>query len=106
MAVSANKNIRAVGIQQTANAFGVSARSTANVGHAEAYALDFPMQCMMGLGAHSIVVDVAVNGTHVGVELVHRIQYGEVAYITCMPNFVTSGQVVGDAVVPMAVCIR
>ena len=62
------------------------------------------MQSLGGFGTHPVVVNVAKHHPHVRTMLLHGIQNGKVAHIAGMPNFIAAAQVVGDSIVPIAVC--
>ena len=64
------------------------------------------MQSLDGFGTHPVVVNVAKHHPYVRTKLLHGIQNGKVAHIAGMPNFIAAAQVVSDAIVPMAVCVR
>ena len=106
MTVAANEHIGSGGIEQAPDALGVAAGPTADVGHAESKPLKFPMQGFGGFGTHTVVVNVAKYHPHLRTELLHGIQNGQAAHIAGMPNFIAAAQVVGHAVVPMAVRVR
>ena len=106
MTVAAYEHIGSGGIEQAPDALGVAAGPTADVGHAEAKPLKFPMQGFGGFGTHLVVVNVAKHHPHVRTKLLHGIQNGQAAHIAGMPNFIAAAQVVSDAIVPMAVCVR
>ena len=106
MTVPAYEHIGSVGIEQAPDALGVAAGPTANVGHAEAKPLNFPMQGFGGFGTHPVVVNVAKHHPYVPTKLLHGIQNGQAAHIAGMPNFIAAAHVVSDAIVPMAVCVR
>ena len=106
MTVTAYEHIGSGGIEQAPDALGVAAGPTADVGHAEAKPLNFPMQGFDGFGTHPVVVNVAKHHPHARTKLLHGIQNGQAAHIAGMPNFIAAAQVVSDAIVPMAVCVR
>ncbi len=106
MTVSAYEYIGSGGIEQAPDALGVAAGPPTDVGHAEAKPLNFPMQGFGGFGAHPVVVNVAKHYPYVCTKLLHGIQNGQAAHIAGMPNFIAAAQVVSDAIVPMAVCVR
>ena len=106
MTMAAYEHIGSGGIEQAPDALGVAAGPPADVGHAEAKPLKFPMQGFGGFGTHPVVVNVAKHHPYVCTKLLHGIQNGQAAHIAGMPNFIAAAQVVSDAIVPMAVCVR
>ena len=106
MTVAAYEHIGSGGIEQAPDALGVVAGPPADVGHAKMQTLNLPMQCFGGFGTYLVVVNVAKHHPYVRNKLLHGIQNGQAAHIAGMPNFIAAAQVVGDAIVPMAVCIR
>ena len=67
MAVTTDEDIWPGFIQKAANALGIPARSTANVGHAKTQSLNFPMQGFCGFRTHTVIVDVAKHHPNMGI---------------------------------------
>lgn len=100
----AHKNIGRMCSQSRPNAFGISPRSASNVGHPNAASFALNVLMFGKIPAQELVVNVAVYRNQGG-HGCQRIGDFEVPNVPRMPDFITRGEVMENAVVHMAVGI-
>jgi hypothetical protein len=102
MRMTANKDVRFVGQETTANALGVSTRPPTYMGHPNATSFAFDVLVFGECPAHQMIIDVAMHrnkGRHSG----QCIGNPKVSDVSGMPYFVTRRKVMQDPFIQVAV---
>lgn len=100
----AHKNVGSMRSQSSPNALGIPPRSSPDMGHPNAATFALKVLVLRKIPPQELVVDVAVHRNQRG-NGCQRIGHLEVPNVPRMPDFITRGEVMENAVIYMAVGI-